>query len=87
MTKNVLKMGLFSLITLGIFSCNNKENELAEKRISALETYVDSLKMVSSPELENNWDQIDMDYNQKNTEANEALSTVDEKTKIASQVR
>lgn len=87
MTKNVLKMGLFSLITLGIFSCKNKENELAEKRISALETYVDSLKMVSSVELENNWDQIAMDFDQKNMEANEALSTVDEETKIASQVR
>ena len=87
MTKNVLKMGLFSLITLGIFSCKNKENELAEKRISALETYVDSLKMVSSAELENNWDKIAMDFDQKNLEANEALSTVDEKTKIASQVR
>jgi hypothetical protein len=87
MTKNVLKMGLFSLITLGIFSCKNKENELAEKRISALETYVDSLKMVSSAELENNWDKIAMDFDQKNMEANEALSTVDEDTKNASQVR
>ncbi len=87
MTKNVLKTGLFSLILLGIFSCKNKENELAEKRISALETYVDSLKMVSSAELENNWDQIAMDFDQKNMEANEALSNVDEETKIASQVR
>ena len=87
MTKNVLRMGLFSLITLGVFSCKNKENELAEKRISALETYVDSLKMVSSAELENNWDKIAMDFDQKNMEANEALSTFDEQTKIASQVR
>ncbi len=87
MTRNGVLTGFFTLLILGIFSCKNSENELAEKRISTLETYVDSLKMVSSAELENNWDQIAMDFDRKNLEANEALSTVEGETKIASQVR
>ncbi len=87
MTKNLLKMGLLSAILMGTFSCKNKENELAEKRISALESYVDSLKTVSSEDMEKNWDKIATDYNQKNTEANEALSGADEQTRTSSQER
>ena len=87
MTKNVLKTGLLSVILMGTFSCKNKENVLAEKRISALESYVDSLKTVSSEDMEKNWDKIATDYDRKNTDANEALSSADEKTKTSSQVR
>ena len=87
MNKNVLKMGLLSAILIGSFSCKNKENELAEKRITELESYVDSLKTVSSDDIEKNWEQITMDYDQKSTGVNEALSSTDEKTKAASQVR
>ena len=65
MNKNVLKMGLLSAILIGSFSCKNKENELAEKRITELESYVDSLKTVSSDDIEKNWEQITMDYDQK----------------------
>lgn len=87
MKKNVLKIGLLSVILIGTFSCKNKENELAEKRISALETYVDSLKSISSEDIEKNWEKINADYEQKNADVNEALSSADEKTKTSSQVR
>lgn len=87
MTKNVLKIALLSVILAVTFSCKNKENELAEKRIAALETYVDSIKMVSSEDVEKNWDKITTDYDRKNAEANEAISSSDEATKAASQSR
>ncbi len=87
MTKNVLKIGLLTVIFIGTFSCKNKENELAERRISALESYVDSLKTVTSEDMEKNWDNIAADYDRKNTEANEALSSADEKTKSSSIAR
>lgn len=87
MTKNVLKIGLLTVILIGTFSCKNKENELAERRISALESYVDSLKTVSSEDMEKNWDNIAADYDRKNTEANQALSSADEKTKNSSIAR
>lgn len=87
MNKNVLKMGLLSAVLMGSFSCKNNKNEMAEKRIAALESYVDSLKTVSSVEVENNWEKITADYNRKNSEANEALSSADEATKTAAQER
>ena len=80
-------MGLLSAILLGNFSCKNNKNEMAEKRIAALESYVDSLKTVNATEVEKNWAQITAVYNRKTSEANEALSTADETTKTASQER
>lgn len=85
MKKNVLKFGLFSMILLGMVSCVNKEKELADKRISELESYVDSLKMVSAEERQANWDQIAADYEAKNASANEALLSLEESDKAASQ--
>lgn len=87
MNKNVLKMGLLSAILMGTFSCKNDKNELAEKRIASLESYVDSLKTVDAAEVEKNWEKITADYNRKTSEANEALSTADDATKTAAQER
>jgi hypothetical protein len=85
MKKNVLKFGLFSMILLGIVSCKNKEKELANQRISELESYVDSLKTVSAEEREANWDRIDEDFNTKTINANQALVSLDENTRTKSQ--
>ena len=87
MTKNVLKIGLFSLVLLGTISCKNKENELANERISDLEHYVDSLKTVSAEDRQKNWDKISVDFNNKSASANEALADLDENTRTTSQVR
>jgi hypothetical protein len=76
-----------SAILIGSFSCKNNNNEVAETRIAALESYVDSLKTVSSAEVESNWEQITADYNRKSNDANVALSAADEATKAASQGR
>jgi hypothetical protein len=85
MKNNVLKAGLFSMILLGMVSCVNKEKELADKRISELESYVDSLKTVSAEDRQANWDQIAADYEAKNASANEALMSLEESDKTASQ--
>lgn len=87
MKKMVLKFGLFSMILLGIVSCKNKEKELADKRISELESYVDSLKTVAANDMEANWDKIATDFETKNTNANNALSDLDEDDKAASQAK
>lgn len=89
MNKNVLKLGLLSLMVLfGFSSCkDNKENDMAEQRIEALENYVDSLKMVSAEDMEANWDQIDADFARRSAEANEALATLDEEAKAKNETR
>lgn len=87
MNKSVLKFGLFSIILLGLNSCQNKENELANQRISELESYVDSLKTVSAEDMESNWDKISEDFDRKSTDANDAVATLDENSRAASQER
>lgn len=87
MNKNVLKIGLLSLIFLGVISCNKKENELADKRINELESYVDSLKTVSAEDMKTNWVKISEDYEIRRNNANEALEGLDEETKTTTQVR
>ena len=85
MKKGILKFGLFSMVLLGLVSCKNDEKELADKRISELESYVDSLKTVAAADMESNWDQIAADFDRKSTEANAALTNLDEETRNASQ--
>jgi hypothetical protein len=87
MYKNVLKMGLLSLVLIGFSSCKNKEKELADQRISELENYVDSLKTVSAEERDANWDKISQDFEFKKTNANDALVSLDEESKTASQTK
>lgn len=83
--RNVVKMGLFSMIVLGMTSCKNEEKEMADKRISELESYVDSLNSVSAEERAANWEQIAADFDAKSTNANDALTNLDESTKATSQ--
>jgi hypothetical protein len=85
MKKYALKFGLLTMMLFGIVSCKNKEKELADKRISELENFVDSLKTVTAADREANWDAISADYDTKTTNANQALSSLDETTKSASQ--
>lgn len=81
MKKNVLKFGLFSMVVLGMTSCKNEENAEADKKIADLEHYVDSLKIVSSADVETNWDKIAADFESKTTEFNGALMTMKEEDK------
>ncbi len=83
MKKSAIKFGLFSIILLGIISCKNKEQEMADNRINELESYVDSLKTVSAEERQANWEQIAADYEAKKTNANDALSSVEEDKQAA----
>lgn len=85
MKKSMLKFGLFTMMLLGMVSCKNKEKEMADQRISELETYVDSLKNVTAQEREANWDKISQDFETKNTNAKDALASLDEETKVKSQ--
>lgn len=87
MKKNVFKIGLFSMILIGIFSCQNKEKELANKRIAELESYVDSLKLVSEADREANWEKISAEFEKKEINANAALIDLDEETRSASQAK
>lgn len=85
MKKNVLKAGLFSMILVGMVSCVSKEKELADKRINELESFVDSLKMVTAEERQANWDDIVADYEAKQKLANEAVLNLEEADKTTSQ--
>lgn len=87
MKKNVLKIGLFSMILLGIVSCKNKEKELADQRIMELESFVDSLKTVTDAEREANWEKISADFDRREVNANAALIDLDEQTRLASQAK
>jgi hypothetical protein len=85
MKKGIVKFGVLSLVLLGLVSCKNNEKELADKRISELESYVDSLKMVAAEDLDANWEQIATDFDRKSSEANAALTNLDEQIRNTSQ--
>lgn len=80
-------MGLLSIVLIGTTSCKNKEKELADKRIIELENYVDSLKAVTVFENEANWEKISSDFERRQLNANDALVSLDDNTKLASQAK
>ena len=73
------------MILVGMVSCKNKEKEMADKRIGELESFVDSLKVVSAEDREANWDKIAEDFETKNANAKDALEGLDEESKTKSQ--
>jgi hypothetical protein len=81
MKKNVLKLGLFSMILVGMVSCKNPQKELADKRITELESFVDSLKTLSPEDKETNWNTIASSFDTKSNNATEAIVALDEKDK------
>jgi hypothetical protein len=85
MKKNVFKVGLVALMVVGLTSCKDEKKEMAEKRVSELEKYVDSLKTVSVQNMETNWSQIAADYDAKTMEINSSISELDEESKVATQ--
>lgn len=87
MKKSVLKLGLISMVFIGIISCQNKEKELSDKRISELEQYVDSLKEVNAEDRQANWDKIAADFEIKATNANDALVNLKDEDRNPSQVK
>lgn len=85
MKTSVLKMGIVSMALIGMISCQNKEKEVADKRISELEQYVDSIKMVNEEERVANWDKIASDFEVRATNANDALVNLKDEDKMVSQ--
>jgi hypothetical protein len=78
MKKNILKLGLLTLIITATVSCKNKEKELADQRINELEGLVDSLKTVSEENRNANYEAINTNFQDRNAKANEALMNVKE---------
>jgi hypothetical protein len=85
MKKGILKFGLFSMIVLGMVSCKDEKKDEADKKIAALEKYVDSLKTATAEDLETNWDAIAMSYETRTSEANDALAALNEDVRVKSQ--
>jgi hypothetical protein len=81
MKKCAVKLGLFSIVLLGVVSCKSKESEVADEKVKALETYVDSLKTVGDDEMMASWDKISTDFDQKVAEANEAIVNLNDEEK------
>jgi hypothetical protein len=85
MKKGVLKFGLLSMILLGMVSCKDEKKDEADKKIAALEKYVDSLKTATAEDLETNWDAIAVSYETRTSEANDALAALNEDVRVKSQ--
>ena len=85
MKKNVLKLGLFTMLLIGMVSCKDEGKEMADKRISELESYVDSLKAESADNLETNWDAISVEFDKRKMAVNDAMVNLKEDAKTESQ--
>lgn len=72
------------MLIIGMTSCKNEEKELAEKRISELENYVDSLKAVTADDLEQNWESISVEFEKRKEIANETFNNLKEDVKTES---
>ena len=85
MKKIAIKVGVFCALALALVSCKDAKQELADKRIKELETYVDSLESVNALEKEKNWELLAGEYDRKSTFADEASMELNEEAQTKSQ--
>jgi len=69
-----------ALIAIGFTSCKDEKQAQAEKTINNYVVYVDSVKNVTAAELKENWQDIEIDYQQMAGEAEVALADLKDNT-------
>lgn len=87
MKRRIVQYGILTVVLISVVSCKNKEKETADKKIAALQTYIDSLEDVKTADVATNWERISTDFDRKTKESNEAVSKLSEDTKAKSQAR
>ena len=68
-----------AVIALVFTSCKDEKETNAQKAVDSYVMYVDSVKSVTAENLENNWDQVEAQYEIKSNEARMALADLNDK--------
>ena len=75
-TKQLLGIAVIALV---FTSCKDEKETNAQKAVDSYVMYVDSVKSVTAENLENNWDQVEAQYEIKSNEARMALADLNDK--------
>ncbi len=79
MKTNQILLGA-AILTLGMTSCKNNDDEMRTKRVDTYTTYVDSVGNVAEADAKSNWTAIDAEYNRRITDADVAIGEMSDKT-------
>ena len=70
-----------AVIALVFTSCKNEKETNAEKAVDDYVAYVDSIKNVTNENIQNNWNEIESQYQIKSSQAQMALADLSDKEK------
>ena len=75
-TKQLLGIAVIALV---FTSCKDEKETNAQKAVDSYVMYVDSVKSVTAENLENNWNEVEAQYEIKSNEARMALADLNDK--------
>lgn len=74
--KNLKNLGLALLAAASLVACDNGKKDEAQKNVDDFSNYVDSVSVVSTENLNENWDNVERTYTEKKLQAQSYLETV-----------
>jgi len=82
MKTHFVKLGTFVLILTSFISCKDNKQEIVEKRITKIESYVDSLKTLKIEQIGPNWDNIDAAFEKQSSELDSLTNGLPDDKKV-----
>ncbi|UOX32627.1 hypothetical protein LXD69_11290 [Flavobacterium sediminilitoris] len=80
--KNLKVILGFATIAIGITSCKNEKQEIAQNKIDEYIMYVDSISAIETSETIQDWDKIQANYDVKKMNAENATSELENKSDV-----
>ena len=74
--KTLKNLGWALVAAASLVACDNRKKEEAQKNVDAFSNYVDSVSVVSSENLNENWDNVERSYTEKKLQAQSYVETV-----------
>ena len=74
--KNLKNLGLALVAAASLVACDNGKKDEAQKNVDAFSNYVDSVSLVSTENLKENWDNVERSYTEKKLQAQSYVETV-----------
>ena len=77
--KTLKNLTLVLVAAASLVACDNSKKEEAQKNVDAFSNYVDSVTVVSTENLNENWENVEQTYTEKKLQAQSYVETVGDK--------
>lgn len=78
-----LKLSILAIfVSASFLSCDNSKKQEAEKNVAQFSNYVDSVSVVSTEKLKENWENVENAYTEKKLQAQSSIESLGENPEL-----